>query len=85
MKRKTVVLTLIPLLILIATFQAMSIDFGFGNFMPETPPSGIRINKDGTVEGTNALRRVDNVYSFTRDISDTIVVLCDDIILDGAG
>ena len=63
----------------------MSIDFGFGNFMPETPPSGIRINKDGTVEGTNALRRVDNVYSFTRDISDTIVVLCDDIILDGAG
>lgn len=85
MKRRVLAMTIIPLLILITATQSMNIDFGIANFMPETPPPGIRINSDGNVEGTNALRRVDNVYSLTRDISDTIVVLCDDIILDGAG
>ena len=85
MKRRAIALTIILLLILITATQSMSIDFGLANFMPETPPPGIRINSDGTVEGTNALRRVANVYSFTRDISDTIVVLCDGIVLDGAG
>lgn len=85
MKRRALVLIIILLLILFIATQSMQIDSGVANFMPETPPPGIRINSDGTVEGTNALRRVANVYSFTQDISDTIVVLRDDIIIDGAG
>ena len=85
MKRRSLLLIVMSILILLIATQSMRIDFGFANFLPETPPPGIRINSDGIIEGTNALRRVDNVYSFTRDISDTIVILCDDIVLDGAG
>ena len=82
---KRIVLVIFSLSILLIATQFIFIEFGFANFLPETPPLGIRINSDGIVEGTNALRRVDNVYSFTRDISDTIVILCDNIVLDGAG
>jgi parallel beta-helix repeat protein len=55
------------------------------NFIPETPPQGIKINSDGSVEGSNMLKRNGNVYTFTGNINETIVVLCNNVVLDGAG
>jgi len=43
----------------------------------------IYIRADGTVEGTDKLQRNGDVYTFTGDIFDSIVVEKDDIILDG--
>jgi len=43
----------------------------------------IYIRADGSVEGTDKIQRNGNVYSFTGDISDSIVIEKDDIVLDG--
>ena len=51
---------------------------------PETPPQ-VRINSDGSVEGTDGIRRSGNTYTFAGDISIEIVVLRDSIVIDGAG
>ncbi|MBT0158624.1 hypothetical protein G4O51_01415 [Candidatus Bathyarchaeota archaeon A05DMB-2] len=53
--------------------------------MPPEIPQGIQIKSDGSVEGTDKLHRDGNIYTFTGDISNTIVILCDGIVLDGAG
>ena len=45
----------------------------------------IYIKADGSVEGTDKIQRDGNVYTFTGDIFDSIVVEKDDIILDGMG
>jgi len=45
--------------------------------------STIFIRADGSVEGTDKIQRDGNVYTFTGDIFDSIVVEKDDIILDG--
>ncbi|MBC7129636.1 right-handed parallel beta-helix repeat-containing protein [Candidatus Bathyarchaeota archaeon] len=55
------------------------------NFIPEPIPPGIRINSDGTVEGTDKIHREGNVYTLTDDIYSTIVVLRDNVVIDGAG
>jgi parallel beta-helix repeat protein len=45
----------------------------------------VYIRSNGSVEGTNKIRRDGNVYTFTDDIFGSIVVEKDDIIVDGAG
>jgi len=45
----------------------------------------IYIRADGTVDGTNKIHRDGNVYTFTDDIFDSIVVEKDDVVVDGAG
>jgi parallel beta-helix repeat protein len=45
----------------------------------------IYIRADGTVDGTNKILREGNVYTFTDNISDAIVVEKDDVVVDGAG
>ena len=45
----------------------------------------IYIRADGTVDGTNKIQRNGNVYTFTDDIFDSIVVEKDDVVIDGAG
>jgi parallel beta-helix repeat protein len=45
----------------------------------------IYIRADGTVGGTDKIQRVGEVYSLTGDISDSIVVEKDNIVIDGAG
>jgi parallel beta-helix repeat protein len=45
----------------------------------------IYIRADGTVGGTDKIQRVGEVYSLTGDISDSIVVERDNIVIDGAG
>jgi parallel beta-helix repeat protein len=53
--------------------------------MPERVPSGVHITNTGTVEGTDLIQRNGNVYTLTGDIHETIAVLCDGVVLDGAG
>jgi len=45
----------------------------------------IYIRADGTVDGTNKIQRNGNVYTFTDDIFDSIVVEKDGVMVDGAG
>ena len=45
----------------------------------------IYIRADGSVEGTDKIQREGNVYTFTDDIFDSIVVEMDHIVVDGAG
>ena len=45
----------------------------------------IYIRSDGTVEGTDKIQRDGNVYTFTNNIYDSIVVERDNIVVDGAG
>ena len=53
--------------------------------MGEPAPPGIRIKGDGSVEGTDRIRRDGNVYTLMSDLDTTIVVLCDNATVDGAG
>jgi len=45
----------------------------------------IYIRADGSVDGTDKIQRDRNVYTFTDDIFDPIVVDRDNIVIDGAG
>jgi len=45
----------------------------------------IYIREDGNVEGTDKIQRDGNVYTFTGDIFDSIVVEKDDVVIDGVG
>jgi hypothetical protein len=44
----------------------------------------IYIRADGTVEGTDKIQGDGNVYTFTDDLFDSIVVEKDDAVIDGA-
>jgi parallel beta-helix repeat protein len=55
------------------------------NFFPEPTPQGIRIESNGQVNGTDKIERYGDTYIFTDDLESTIVVLCDSILIDGAG
>ncbi|MBX5320983.1 MAG: right-handed parallel beta-helix repeat-containing protein [Candidatus Bathyarchaeota archaeon] len=51
-----------------------------------TKASGtIYIRVDGTIEGTNKIHCDGNVYTFTENIFDSIIVEKDNIVIDGAG
>ncbi|MBK5134280.1 hypothetical protein JJE00_07665, partial [Candidatus Bathyarchaeota archaeon] len=43
----------------------------------------IYIRADGTVEGTDKIQQVGNVYSFTDNFGGSIVVEKDDVVIDG--
>jgi len=45
----------------------------------------IYIRADGTVEGTDKIQRVGNVYSFTDNIYDSITVERENVVIDGTG
>jgi len=45
----------------------------------------IYITAGGSVEGTDRIERFDDVYTFTGDINDSIVIRRDNMILDGDG
>ena len=45
----------------------------------------IYIRVDGKIEGTNMIHRNENVYTFTGNINDSIVVERDNIVVDGSG
>ncbi|UCC58929.1 MAG: right-handed parallel beta-helix repeat-containing protein [Candidatus Bathyarchaeum sp.] len=76
---------ILTLLLFSAVAGGVFVDLAVANFFPEPIPAGIRINSDGTVEGTDSIHRSGNVYTLADDIHRTIVVLRDGIVLDGAG
>jgi len=45
----------------------------------------VYIRANGSVEGTDKIQRVGDIYTFTGNINDSIVVERDNIVLDGAG
>jgi len=47
--------------------------------------STIYIRADGSIEGTDRVQRDGNVYTFSDDIYNEIIVEKDDIVIDGAG
>jgi len=85
MKRTALALALI--LALLASIMAgmQALEVAEANFIPETLPSGVRIESDGTVNGTSDIQRDGNLYTLTSNIEATLVVLCDNIVIDGAG
>ena len=53
--------------------------------MPVEANEAIYLRGDGTVDGTDSIMRDGNIYTFTADISGSIVVEKDDVVVDGAG
>ena len=45
----------------------------------------IYIRSDGSIEGTDRIQRGGNVYSFTSDIHESIIVERENIVIDGVG
>jgi parallel beta-helix repeat protein len=78
------------LILLFSTLAgAMLTNLVWGNFGPMTPPelpTPIYIREDGSIEGgAGALQRTGNVYTFLRDINETVEIQKDNIILYGNG
>ncbi|MEM2968833.1 MAG: NosD domain-containing protein [Candidatus Bathyarchaeia archaeon] len=86
MKGKVLAITLI-LMVLVAVLltETRLINMAYANFFPEPVPQGIHIESDGSVNGTDKIQRNGDTYTFTGNIYSTLVVLCDNIIIDGAG
>jgi len=86
MKRKALALIFIGVVVLLSveTFFASSASANFTP-LPELP-TPIYIREDGIIEGgAGALQRTGNIYTFVRDINETIEIQKDNIMLDGNG
>jgi len=85
-KKHTCVVALV-LALLISTFMGVLLDLTKANpagmSIPELPPP-IYIRENGTIEGAEgAIQKTGNTYTFVRDISKTIEIQRDNIILEG--
>jgi parallel beta-helix repeat protein len=77
----------------LVSFIMLSISmFGFLGFAAAYPDGLVIINADGTIQGTDAIQQIGNVYALTGDINvggdykyAGVQVLRDNIVLDGAG
>jgi parallel beta-helix repeat protein len=85
LKRTASVLTLALALLISLIVGMQALEVAKANFIPEELPSGIRIESDGTVNGTSNIQRNGNIYTLAENLNNTIVVLCDNIVVDGAG
>lgn len=84
MKRKA--LALIPIFLTVALFETLLVNSAYANFLPfKIPAHSIEITADGNVTGTDNIKRVGIDYEFTANISGNIVVLCDNITINGNG
>ncbi|MEJ2241401.1 MAG: DUF1565 domain-containing protein [Candidatus Bathyarchaeota archaeon] len=62
------------------------IKFASANFLPiPIPEHTIEIKVNGEIAGTDKIQRIGNIYTFTGDIVGSIVILCNGIVVDGAG
>jgi len=86
MKRTALALVLTSMLLTLILVGSMSVDFAYANFLPvDVPEHNIEITVDGNVTGTDKIQRDGAIYTFTGNISGSIVVLRGDITIDGAG
>ena len=76
MKKITTTIALLLILSFVVTFSEIGI---------VKAESTIYIREDGSVEGTNKIQHVGNVYIFTGDISGSIILEKGNIEIDGAG
>lgn len=71
---------------LLALLLILCLDIvAFPQIDPVKAEGTIYIKADGSVEGTDQIQRNGNIYTFTGDISDSIIVEKNDIVIDGAG
>jgi parallel beta-helix repeat protein len=86
MKRKAFALTFIGVVILLSV-ETFFTGLASANFTPLPElPTPIYIRGDGTIEGgAGALQRSGNIYTFVRDINETIEIQKDNVIIDGNG
>jgi hypothetical protein len=76
----------VALMLTVSAVELSSVNLASANFMPiNVPAHNIEIEADGTVTGTDCIQQNGTVYTFTDDISGSIVVLCDNITIDGQG
>ena len=87
MKRKALALFIgVVILLSVETFFAHSANANFTSISLPELPTPIYIRGDGTIEGgAGALQRTGNIYTFVRDINETIEIQKDNIMLDGNG
>jgi nitrous oxidase accessory protein len=73
-------------LLILILVGSLSVDLAVANFMPyNTPDHDIEITADGNVTGTDKIQHNQTVYTFTGNVSGSIVISCDNITIDGAG
>jgi parallel beta-helix repeat protein len=75
---------LASILILILFFSVVLVYFAQLEIV-KAKDSPIYIKADGRVEGTDNIQRVGNVYSFTSDINESIIVERENAVIDGSG
>ena len=63
---------------------ACFVNLSKANFFPEGTPSGIEIGS-GSILGTSSISKSGKVYTFTGDVVGNLVILADDVVVDGAG
>ncbi len=80
MKRKKLSLTLVTALLFSFLFCGTLIQV-----IESEPSETIYIRVDGSVEGTDKIQQVGNVYLLVDNIDDSIIVERDSIVIDGAG
>ena len=49
------------------------------------PYQKIAINPDGNIEGTDKIQQIDGIYTFTNNVSGSVSVEMDGIVIDGSG
>ncbi|XHH10024.1 MAG: nitrous oxide reductase family maturation protein NosD [Candidatus Bathyarchaeia archaeon] len=85
MNKKTLALAGIVGLLLLALTGIFSVNDVAANFIPEQPPAGIEIS-GGSVKGTDLIERVnDRTYILKGNLDQTIVILDENVVLDGNG
>jgi len=88
-KNTALALFLISLFLFSNLSAAMFVNLAWCNFGPLTPPTlptPIYIRENGTIEGAaGAMQQTANVYTFLRDINETLEIQKDNIILYGNG
>ena len=86
MKRTALALTLTSLLLTLMLIGLFSVDLASADFMPvNVPDHNVEITADGNVTGTDKIQQDNNIYTFTGNIVGSIVILRDNITIDGAG
>ena len=77
---------LMLLLILLFCANLPFVGLVHANFLPPpVPEHSFEITSNGVVNGTSTIERTGNVYTFTEDLVGSLVISCDDIVVDGAG